>query len=226
MNNRLQQFLELENLTPARLADMLGIQRSGLSHILSGRNKPSCEFLTRILTKFPHINADWLMTGRGKAYRDSSESVIIPTPLPPSSANQNSPYRSGLNGANFHGTGTGTGIHGQVFQGEQIGNSINGQYLQSSQFNNPHFGCMKNEDSPILDNFNDSFPEVELEGSTANNTYNTENEDVNPNQSTPQPAENCVNAANKASAGQKKRVKRVIVFYSDGSFEELFPHIR
>ena len=36
MNNRLQQFLELENLTPARLADTLGVQRSGLSHILSG----------------------------------------------------------------------------------------------------------------------------------------------------------------------------------------------
>ena len=70
MNNRLQQFLELENITPARLADTLGVQRSGLSHILSGRNKPGYEFLTKLLHKFPHINSEWLLLGKGKPYKE------------------------------------------------------------------------------------------------------------------------------------------------------------
>ena len=88
MNNRLQQFLTLENLSPARLADMLGIQRSGLSHILSGRNKPGYDFILKLCTKFPHLNANWFITGQGKPYQDSSvtadhqslHSIAISTP--------------------------------------------------------------------------------------------------------------------------------------------------
>lgn len=71
MNRRLQQFLELENISPSRLADLLGIQRSGVSHILSGRNKPSFEFINRLLLKFPQVSADWLITGKGKPYKQT-----------------------------------------------------------------------------------------------------------------------------------------------------------
>ena len=70
MNRRLQQFLELENLSPARLADMLGVQRSGVSHILSGRNKPGFDFIQKLLTKFPSLSADWFLTGKGKPYKE------------------------------------------------------------------------------------------------------------------------------------------------------------
>lgn len=73
MNRRLQQFLELEQLSPARLADILGIQRSGISHILSGRNKPGYDFINKFLLKFPNINSEWLITGKGKPYKDSSQ---------------------------------------------------------------------------------------------------------------------------------------------------------
>lgn len=70
MNRRLQQFLELEELTPSRLADILHIQRSGISHLLSGRNKPSYEFINSFIQKFPRVNAEWLITGKGKPYKD------------------------------------------------------------------------------------------------------------------------------------------------------------
>lgn len=82
MKNRLQRFLELEQLTPAKLADILGIQRSGLSHILSGRNKPGFDLIQKMLIKFPALNADWLITGRGKIYKESNLSVenkVTPT---------------------------------------------------------------------------------------------------------------------------------------------------
>ena len=72
MNRRLQQFLEVEQLSPARLADSLGIQRSGISHLLSGRNKPSYEFINNFLTRYPQIDATWLITGKGKMYKDDT----------------------------------------------------------------------------------------------------------------------------------------------------------
>ncbi len=83
MNRRLQQFLELEQLSPSRLADILGVQRSGISHILSGRNKPGYDFINTFLLKFPNINAEWLITGKGKPYKDnfsgkSAQSSVIP----------------------------------------------------------------------------------------------------------------------------------------------------
>lgn len=70
MNRRLQQFLEVEQLSPARLADSLGIQRSGISHLLSGRNKPSYEFINNFLNRYPQIDATWLITGKGKMYKE------------------------------------------------------------------------------------------------------------------------------------------------------------
>lgn len=70
MNKRIQQFLEIENLSPSKLADVLGLQRSGISHILAGRNKPSYDFILKFLKTFPNINPDWLLMGKGKIYRN------------------------------------------------------------------------------------------------------------------------------------------------------------
>jgi transcriptional regulator with XRE-family HTH domain len=75
MKDRLQQFLTLEQLSPARLSEIIGIQRSGLSHILSGRNKPGFDFINKLLIKFPSINAEWLITGKGKMYKELPSSI-------------------------------------------------------------------------------------------------------------------------------------------------------
>ena len=70
MHDRLQQFLTMENLSPARFAEKLGIQRSGVSHLLSGRNKPSFEFLHRMMKEFPEVNYEWLVLGKGRPYKN------------------------------------------------------------------------------------------------------------------------------------------------------------
>ena len=72
MKDRLAQFLHLEQLSPARFADILGVQRSGISHILSGRNKPGFDLIEKMLTKFSDINAEWLITGKGKMYKEKA----------------------------------------------------------------------------------------------------------------------------------------------------------
>ena len=237
MNTRLQQFLELENLTPARLADMLGIQRSGLSHILQGRNKPSFDFLNRILTKFPHISADWLMTGRGKAYRDPSESVIIPGSLPPA-GNGAFSYGSATDSCQFNGSSHGGQVHGgSPYANSQYGSSpfgapqVGGSPYGGSQFGGSPYGTLPSgrqqpEDSPILDSLDEIFLEDALESTLVNQADNTDTEGVTQDLSASQPLENAIKSQPKPSDGKKKRIKRVIVFYNDGSFEELFPHIR
>jgi transcriptional regulator with XRE-family HTH domain len=81
MKERLSQFLQLEQLSPARFADILGVQRSGISHILSGRNKPGFDFIEKVLTKFPEMNAEWLITGKGKTYKEQSTQELTQAPL-------------------------------------------------------------------------------------------------------------------------------------------------
>lgn len=82
MNNRLQQFLTLEQLSNAQFAEIMGIQRSTVTHILSGRNKPGFEFLQKFLMKFPSVNPDWLLLGRGKPLREMNSPAQSPTSEP------------------------------------------------------------------------------------------------------------------------------------------------
>ena len=65
MKDQLEKLMKAEGLSPAKFADEIGVQRSSISHILSGRNKPSFDFITKILDRFQGINAEWLLTGKG-----------------------------------------------------------------------------------------------------------------------------------------------------------------
>ena len=69
MRERLSKFIEMERLTSSRLAEILGVQPSNISHILGGRNKPSFEFIEKLLLRFPKLNPDWIILGKGPVYR-------------------------------------------------------------------------------------------------------------------------------------------------------------
>lgn len=75
MQERLNKILKYYKLTPAQLADSINVQRSSISHILSGRNKPSYDFLVKILSKFNHINANWLLSGHGNMLLEPTENL-------------------------------------------------------------------------------------------------------------------------------------------------------
>ena len=77
MKDRLQKLMITEKLVPAKFAEIIGVQRSSVSHILSGRNKPSYDVIHSILTKFPKINPDWLLTGSGDMYRKPVQTSIF-----------------------------------------------------------------------------------------------------------------------------------------------------
>ncbi len=82
MEKRLERLLEEYKLNSSQLADILGVQRSGISHILAGRNKPSFDFLVRIIQNFPEINANWLITGKGRMFIEEGEDELKPTAKP------------------------------------------------------------------------------------------------------------------------------------------------
>jgi transcriptional regulator with XRE-family HTH domain len=69
MKDRLLKFLNKEELSSARFAETIGVQPSSVSHILSGRNKPGFDFITKILTSYPALNADWLIMGKGSMFK-------------------------------------------------------------------------------------------------------------------------------------------------------------
>jgi transcriptional regulator with XRE-family HTH domain len=80
MNTRLNHFLATEHLSPTRFADEIGVQRSGISHILSGRNKPRADFLEKFIKRFPAVNIEWFLTGRGNMYKEMSTPTLFPAP--------------------------------------------------------------------------------------------------------------------------------------------------
>ena len=65
MYARLKNWMESEGLKSSQLADNIGVNRATISHILSGRNKPSIDFFQKLLSAYPNLNANWLITGIG-----------------------------------------------------------------------------------------------------------------------------------------------------------------
>lgn len=83
MINRINLILRAKNITARQFAEEIGIQPSGMSHILGGRNNPSLEFVNKVLRRYPEIDANWLLLGRGEMYRSSlaptlSNQTVVP----------------------------------------------------------------------------------------------------------------------------------------------------
>ena len=75
MQDQLRVILKRENLTSSQFADRIGVQRSSVSHVISGRNKPGFDFISKILTAFPGLNANWLITGSGQMYGEEPAEI-------------------------------------------------------------------------------------------------------------------------------------------------------
>lgn len=65
MENRIQKIIDEKALSLNAFAQEIGVNRSTISHILTGRNKPSVEVLQKILKRFSKISPNWLLLGNG-----------------------------------------------------------------------------------------------------------------------------------------------------------------
>lgn len=68
MVNRIKEIIDHYNLSAAQFADRIGVQRSALSHVLSGRNRPSLDFILKIKSEFPELSLDWITLGKGNQF--------------------------------------------------------------------------------------------------------------------------------------------------------------
>ncbi len=80
MKERLIEFLREENKSAAQLAEEIGVQPSGISHILSGRNKPSLDFVIKMIEKYPYLSIEWLLFGKGGMLRDQADKDLFSIP--------------------------------------------------------------------------------------------------------------------------------------------------
>lgn len=71
MKDRILEFLKAENKSSAQFAEEIGVQPSGISHILSGRNNPSLDFVLKMLSRYKFLSTEWLLFGKGTMYKDS-----------------------------------------------------------------------------------------------------------------------------------------------------------
>lgn len=75
MKDRILEFLQSANKSSALFAEEIGVQPSSVSHILSGRNRPSLDFVLKMLERYKSISTEWLLFGKGKMFKES----VMPT---------------------------------------------------------------------------------------------------------------------------------------------------
>jgi transcriptional regulator with XRE-family HTH domain len=73
---RLEAILDYYNLSASSFADKIGVQRSSLSHLLSGRNKPSLDLILKIVSEFPEVDLYWILNGKGNFPKSESSDVF------------------------------------------------------------------------------------------------------------------------------------------------------
>jgi transcriptional regulator with XRE-family HTH domain len=80
MTDRILTIIKYFNLSPSDFAEEIGVQRSSISHLISGRNKPSLEFVQKILARFPEVNPEWILNGKGEMLKSgaSPETGALP----------------------------------------------------------------------------------------------------------------------------------------------------
>lgn len=195
MNRRFQTILDLENLSPAQLADRLGVQRSGISHILSGRNKPSFELLQRVVQSFPEISAEWLITGNGKPLKEQ---------------NQAAASGAASSAANSRSSGTTPSTTPSISTSTTSGSN-----------NSSTSGTISGATPPFEGLFNSS--EAATEPQIPAQTSDIEG--IEDEISDFQPLQSSIFDANPANDREKRALKRVILIYNDNTFEELLPPV-
>ena len=70
MIERVKLLMSVKNLSSSDFASSIQVQRSGISHILSGRNKPSLDFIMKVLEAFPDVNETWLLFGKDEMFKN------------------------------------------------------------------------------------------------------------------------------------------------------------
>lgn len=91
--SRLNKILDFYDISAATFADKIEVGRSSISHILSGRNKPSLDFVMKVVKNFPEVELYWLLNGKGNFPASASDKKEIENkePAPPTPQKEQNP---------------------------------------------------------------------------------------------------------------------------------------
>ncbi|MCF2517283.1 helix-turn-helix transcriptional regulator [Dyadobacter sp. CY351] len=112
LNEKIKQILADKNMSPSIFADEIGIQRSSMSHILAGRNKPSLDIVQKIIKRFPELGTNWILDGEelptsSSEFLEDGQSSHLETPTAdksPAARDANLPLKPGVGNKNFNRT--------------------------------------------------------------------------------------------------------------------------
>lgn len=167
INDKIKQILIEKNLTPSYFADEIGVQRSSISHILSGRNRPSFDIIQKIIRRFPELGYEWIMeeenqSGGNDRQMSSSGSTYINRGVGRPAQNRADQFNTVQPGTSYAAVSQPTGIRSQRTE-------------------------------------------------------------IPPQNMVAQVDENQLNESHTTSASSEKKVERILLFYTDGSFREFLP---
>ena len=207
MIERINLLLKAKNVSARQFAEEIGIQPSGMSHILSGRNNPSLDFVMKVVKRWPEVNINWLMFGKGEMYAGVPLSVPEPVQHP------TEPQPSGQTAEQY-----------DLFthQGQPAAPAVSEP--TSAPASQP---LARPEVAPV----GATLPKVEPQSPTPVAPPPSQpTVPVREVADAPitQPAENSVEATQSTSVAvqptqKKKKVVKMIVMYDDHSFTEYFP---
>jgi plasmid maintenance system antidote protein VapI len=221
MEEKLRKLMKHEGINSTKLAEMLGIQASGISHIMSGRNKPSYDFIVKLLSRFPQINPDWLLIDKGPMYRDEikskaqATSSATPVHLRTSDIFSGTPTASPASTSTIASGGFSDGLFSTGATDATAANSTadgtRGHVTSFSQI-------LERDDHDII-SIKDRHNENQ-NGSGSNIGTGTFNE-----QSAAMPRVEGVSAYGMPCLASTSSIERIVVFFCDKTFTEYQPSI-
>lgn len=91
MEERIKKFMEYKGISSSELADSIGVQRSNVTHVLKNRNKPSFQFIEKMLQVYPELSAKWLLLGTGSMIENAPKGKTLFDQLTEQTTTANSP---------------------------------------------------------------------------------------------------------------------------------------
>lgn len=198
MQERILLLMKSFGMNPTEFADEIGVQRSSISHILSGRNNPSLDLVTKILNRFPEIDSNWLVLGKGSLVvksEEKSEEIENNETSKPS----NNLFEQDSN---------------DLFSDNQSNNSSKGDKNTIDELQRKieileKRSAEKETQSTILEN------------NVINRDIDVAREKVEVKNREDDRVDIIQKADSSLNSNSNKHIKKVIIFYSDNSYEEL-----
>lgn len=208
MVERINLLLRAKNITARQFAEEIGIQPSGMSHILSGRNNPSLDFVMKVIRRWPEVNINWLMFGTGEMYASVPIGVSSTSTSTPVSEVVHEPESSDFD------------LFSQPVDSEVAVETV-GSVGSGSVYPDTNVSGSPVVDNSLSENVKDVEPVSPEKPLDSPNPQLAENRVYDSEQANDTVQPILVNESK--SSNQGKKIKKIVILYDDHSFSEYYP---